>query len=73
MARELAGTVSIALPLVSVIAAEVYAPLLRITLPVGVGLPLPPATATVTMSVCAVVMLVDAGVTVTVGVISTGG
>jgi hypothetical protein len=40
-----------------------------ITEPVGVGLPVPPVTATVTVRACAVVMLVEEGVTVTVGVI----
>jgi hypothetical protein len=37
---------------------------------VGVGLPLPPLTATVTVKVCAVVILDNDGVTVTLGVCS---
>jgi hypothetical protein len=41
----------------------------RVAEPVGVGLPLPPLTPTVTVRGCAVVMLDDDGVTVTVGVI----
>ena len=65
---ELAGMLIVALPLLKVIAAEVYPPLLNVTDPVGVGLPLPPFTETVTVSGCAVVMLEADGVTVTVGV-----
>jgi hypothetical protein len=57
-----------ALPLTSVVAAEVYPPPLSTTDPVGVELPAVPATATVTVKACAEVMLVGAGVTVTVGV-----
>ena len=41
-------------------------PLLRVTVPVGAGVP---ATATVTNRAWAVVMLDEAGVTVTVGVV----
>jgi hypothetical protein len=36
---------------------------------VGVGLPVPPLTVTVTVNVCAVVMLDEPGVTITVGVV----
>jgi hypothetical protein len=58
-----------ALPLLKIVAAEVKLPLVSVTVPAGVGLPVPPFTVTVTVSVCAVVMLVEEGVTVTVGVI----
>ena len=54
-------------PLLRVVAAEVYLPLVNVTVPVGVGLPVPPLTATVTLSDCVVVMLDTPGVTVTVG------
>jgi hypothetical protein len=47
-------------------------PLLRATVPVAVGYPLPPLTAIVTVNGCAVVMLADDGVTVTVGVVLGG-
>jgi len=57
-----------ALPLLRVVAAEVYPPLGRITKPVGVGYTLPPLTVTVTGSACYVVILDGGGVTVTVGV-----
>jgi hypothetical protein len=57
----------VALPEVSVVAVEVYAPLVNVTEPVGVALPEVPLTATVTESDCAVVMLDAEGVTVTVG------
>jgi len=60
-----------ALPPESVAAAEVYEPLLSITEPVGV--PLEPPTDTVTCNDCVVVMLCEAGVTVTVGVDLVGG
>jgi hypothetical protein len=43
-------------------------PPLNVTFPVGVGLPEPPLTVTVTPSDWVVVMLVEAGVTVTAGV-----
>ena len=64
-----AGMLIVALQPLSAVAVEMYVPPLSVTLPVGVGLPLPPLTVTVTESLCAVVMLVEAGVTVTVGVI----
>lgn len=66
-ASELPGTVITALPLVSVVAADVYVPLVRVTEPVGVA-PLP-LTVTVTMVDCAEVMLDGDGETVTVGVV----
>lgn len=47
-------------------------PLVRVTEPVGAGLPVPVMTATVTVRACAVVMLDEPGVTVTVGVIFAG-
>ena len=62
----------VALPLLSVVAAEAYPPPLSVTVPVGVGLPLPPFTATVTESGCTLVMLGADGVTVMVGVSITG-
>lgn len=68
-ASEPAEMLMVALPLVSVVAPEEYAPLVRVTEPVGVGVP---ATVTVTESVCAVEMLKKAGVTVTVGVVREG-
>lgn len=43
-------------------------PLFNVTLPDGVGLPEPPLTVTVTPSDWVVVMLVEAGITVTAGV-----
>ena len=67
-ANELAGMLMVALPALSVVAAEVYVPLVRVTEPVGVGLPLPPLTVTFTANGCVVVMLVGDGVTVNVGV-----
>ena len=60
----------VALPPLNWVALEEYAPLLSFTVPVGVGLPEPPLTATFTFRSCAVVMLLDAGFTVTVGVTS---
>jgi hypothetical protein len=62
----------VALPLLRVIAAEVYPPPVRVTVPVGVGLPVPPLTETVTVSGWAVVMLDAVGVSVTVGVVLAG-
>ena len=61
---------TVALPLLRIIAAEVYPPPMSVTEPVGVGLPLPPLTATVTVKACAVVMLDEDGVTDTVGVVT---
>ena len=58
----------VALPFVSVAAAEVYLPLVNATEPVGVGLPLPPLTATVTISDCTMVMLDEDGVSVNAAV-----
>jgi hypothetical protein len=61
------------LPLLSVVAADVYVPLLSVIVPVGVGLLPPPLTVSATVNDCAVVMLVRDGVTVTVGVAFDGG
>jgi hypothetical protein len=58
----------VALPALRVVAADVYAPLLSTTDPVGVGTP--PVTFTVTLSADAVERLCAPGVTVTVGVIT---
>jgi hypothetical protein len=66
---ELAGILIVALPLVRVVAVEVYPPPVSNTVPDGVGLPLPPFTATVTVKGRDPVMLDADGVTVTVGVI----
>jgi hypothetical protein len=43
--------------------------LLSVTEPVGVGFPGPPTTTAVTVTDCAVVILDEDGVTVTVGVV----
>ena len=67
-ARELPGTVMTALPLLSVVAADVYVPLVMVTEPVGV--PPPPLTVTVTMVDCAAEILAGDGETATVGVVS---
>jgi hypothetical protein len=69
----LAGITIDAEPLASVVAADVYVPLLSVTVPVGVGLPLPPLTVTVTVIGCALVKPAAGTVTVTVGVIFPGG
>ncbi len=53
-------------PAASTVEDDVYPPPLRTTDPVGV--PLDPETAMVTPRLCAVVMLLDAGDTLTVGV-----
>jgi hypothetical protein len=66
VASDPAGIAMDAEPELSAVAVEVYVPLERTTEPVGVA-PVP-ATATVTLRLCAVVMLLEAGVTVTVGV-----
>jgi hypothetical protein len=66
-ASEPDGMVMVALPPLSVVAVEVYVPPVRVTVPVGV--PELPLTVTVTLSDCAAVMLDDAGVTVTEGVV----
>jgi len=55
-------------PLLSVVGAELKAPLVTITEPVGVGLPLPPFTTMATENACVVVTLETDGVTVIVGV-----
>jgi hypothetical protein len=55
----------VALPPLSVVAAEVYPPPVSVTEPVGVGVP---PTVTETESACTVVMLDTDGVTVTGGV-----
>jgi hypothetical protein len=61
------GMVIVAVPAASVVEGDVYPPLLRTTVPVGV--PPAPVTVIVTARLCAVVMLFDAGETVTVGVV----
>ena len=66
-ASDPAGTLIVALPLTSAVAAEVYVPLVNVTVPVAVGAPFPPLTLTVTDNVWTVVTLVGVGVTVTVG------
>jgi hypothetical protein len=63
---------TVALPEVSIVAAEVYVPLLTVTDPVGVALPEPPLTATVTESDCAVVILDAEGETVKTGATGPG-
>jgi hypothetical protein len=70
VAREPAGIVIVAPPLVNVVAADIYPPPVSVTEPVGTGLPLPPATATVTVRLCTVVIVVAEGDTVTVGVVN---
>jgi hypothetical protein len=62
----------VAVPPVSVVAAELYPPPVSVTVPVGTGLPLPPATTTVTERLCVVVRFAADGVTATVGVIFAG-
>ena len=69
VASEPPGTVIVALPLLSVVAAEVYVALVSVTEPVGLGLPDPPLTVTVTIVDCAEVILAGEGVTVTVGAV----
>lgn len=66
-ASEADGIVIVALPPLSAVAVEEYVPPVRVMAPVGV--PELPLTVTVTLSDCAVVMLDDAGVTVTEGVV----
>ena len=66
-ASDPAGTIMVAEPELSVVVDEVKLPLERTIEPVGV--PSDPETATVTESACAVVMLPDAGMTDTVGVV----
>ena len=61
----------VALPLTSVVGAEVYPPPVSVTVPVGVGFPVPPLTVISTLKACAVVMLDKDGLTVTLGVILT--
>jgi hypothetical protein len=56
----------VALPLLSFVAAELKLPLVSVTAPVGVGVP---PTVTETESAWSVVMLDEAGITVTVGVV----
>lgn len=68
-ASEPAGMLIVAAPLLRTIAEEVYAPLESFTDPVKVGFPDPPLTITATESDCAVVIVVELGVTATVGVI----
>ena len=72
-ASKPAAMFTVAFPAANVFDAEVNAPLLRVTEPVGTGLPLPPLTATTTERACAVVMLNDDGVTVMVGVVFAAG
>ena len=69
IANALAGTLTVALPLTSVVDAEAKLPLDSVTDPVGVGLPL---TVIVVVNVCAVVIFDADGVTVTVGVVLAG-
>ena len=64
-ASDPAGIVIVAVPVLSVAAAELYPPRVTVTVPVGAGVPL---TMTVTVSACVVVMLDEDGVTVTEGV-----
>jgi hypothetical protein len=45
---------------------------MSVIMPVGVGLLPPPLTVSATVNDCAVVMLLEPGITVTVGVISAG-
>ena len=66
---EPAGTLITAMPPLSNIADDIYAPLASATDPVGVGFPLPLLTVTATESDCAAVMLVGVGIAVTVGVV----
>jgi hypothetical protein len=70
LASDPAGMLIVAMPPLRVAAADVKLPLLSITEPVGVGLPVPPLTATLTDNDWAVVMVVEDGVTVIVGVAS---
>jgi hypothetical protein len=58
-----------AMPLVSAVSEEEYAPLLSVTRPVGVGLPLEPLTSTVMVTVCPIKIFGRDGITVTVGVV----
>ena len=65
-----AGILIVALPLLRAVEFVEKPPVpVRITEPVGVRLSLPALTATVTVNPCIVVMLVEEGVTVTVGVV----
>jgi hypothetical protein len=70
-ASEPAGMVMVAEPEVSAIALEANEPVEMETDPVGV--PVEPETAIVTLRLCAVVMLVEAGVTTTAGVEGPAG
>ena len=63
-----AGTVIFAVPLESAVAAELYVPLLKTTVPVAAGAPDPPLRLTTTGNAWPTTMLCDAGVTLTVGV-----
>ena len=63
------GMLIVAAPLLSTIDEEVYTPLASITDPVSVWFPAPPLTVTATESDCAVVIVAEAGVTATAGVI----
>ena len=65
-ASEPAGTPIVALPPDNGTGSEPYLPIISHIDPVGAGLPLPPLTATVTINGCAVLMLDEEGVTVTV-------
>lgn len=67
VASEPVGIVMVTEPALSVLAEEAYPPLDSTTEPVGA--PLDPETAIVTESDCVALMLLDAGVTVTVGVV----
>ncbi len=60
----------VALPPLSAVTADVYVPLVSVTVPVGIASPALPLTATVTNKARVVVVLAEAGVAVTVGVVS---
>ena len=70
-ASDPAGIVMDAEPELRVVEADVKVPLERTTEPFGV--PLAPETAIVTLRLCAVVMLLEAAVTVTAGVTGPDG
>ena len=68
-ASEPAGTLMEAAPDASATAEEVYAPLVRVTVPVAAGAPVPPLTVTATVTDWLGVIWAADGVAVTVGVI----
>jgi hypothetical protein len=67
--KALGCTDSVATPFVSVTTPSGVPPLFKATFPLAVGVPAAEVTATVIVSACAVVMLDEDGVTVTVGVV----